>query len=145
MHRRLGWVLVLVQFGCLIYFGISGPWLAHHPVWLLLEIVALLLAGWAIATMRLSQLNILPAVRDQARLVEDGPYRWVRHPMYSALLLLTLALLFDAPTPDRWGVWLVLLVNLLVKLHYEEQLLTAAFPAYASYRTRTKRLLPGIY
>jgi protein-S-isoprenylcysteine O-methyltransferase Ste14 len=65
--------------------------------------------------------------------------------MYASILLGALALVLDTPTPARWMIYLVLTVNLLFKLNYEEQLLLAAFPLYAAYQERSKRLIPLIY
>jgi len=65
--------------------------------------------------------------------------------MYSALLLVTLALVLDTFTWLRLIFWLVLLVDLLIKLHYEERLLIACYPGYTTYQQQAKRLLPLLY
>lgn len=143
--RFKSYMLVLIQFGALLTLAATGPWIARHPVFLVMEIAALALGGWAVLTMRIRRLNVFPDVRKGSRLVREGPYRWIRHPMYAAILLGALALVLDAPTLLRWGVYAVLAVDLLVKLHYEEQLLAAAFPAYRAYQETSKRLIPFIY
>jgi len=143
--RLKSYILVGIQFSALLALAGTGPWLARHPVLLTIEVAALALAAWAILTMRIRHLNVLPDVRQGSRLVREGPYRWIRHPMYAAILLGALALVLDTPTPLRWVVYAVLAVDLLVKLHYEEQLLAAAFPAYRAYQETSKRLIPFIY
>jgi protein-S-isoprenylcysteine O-methyltransferase Ste14 len=95
--------------------------------------------------MSRSKLNVTPTVRPGAQLVERGPYRWIRHPMYTALLLGGLGLVWNAPSPLRWAAWIMLALVLLVKLHYEEGLLATAFTDYPAYQTRTKRLIPYLY
>jgi protein-S-isoprenylcysteine O-methyltransferase Ste14 len=65
--------------------------------------------------------------------------------MYAALLLGTLALVLAQPAPLRWALWLVLLADLLIKLHYEERLLLAHFAGYAHYMASSKRLIPYLY
>ncbi|MCS6828161.1 MAG: isoprenylcysteine carboxylmethyltransferase family protein [Caldilinea sp.] len=145
LSRLKSYTLVLIQFGALLALAATGPWIARHTVFLTMEIAALALGGWAVLTMRIRRLSALPDVRKGSRLVREGPYRWIRHPMYAAILLGALALVLDTPTPLRWGVYTVLAVDLLVKLHYEEQLLTAAFPAYRAYQKTSKRLIPFVY
>jgi len=139
------YTLVIIQFGALLALALTGPLLARHPMLLAAEIAALALAVWAILTVRIRHLNVIPDVRRGSRLVRDGPYRWIRHPMYASILLGALALVLDTPTPARWLIYVVLLVDLLVKLHYEERLLAAAFPLYTAYQEVSKRLIPFIY
>ena len=136
--------LVGVQVVCIVYILLSGFWLAS-PTWVWLEFVGAALGAWAIATMKLRHLNAFPEPRRDARMVTAGPYRWIRHPMYSAALVMTLALVIDQPTLARGIAWLILLADLLVKLHYEETLMSRRFPEYVAYRKRTKRLIPLVY
>jgi protein-S-isoprenylcysteine O-methyltransferase Ste14 len=65
--------------------------------------------------------------------------------MYAAVLVTMLALVIDRPTLVRWIAWLVLSVDLTVKMEYEETLLGRRFPEYNQYRKRTKRLIPFVY
>ena len=139
------YTLVAIQFGALGLLALTGPILARHPLLLALEIAALALGLWAILTVRIHKVSVIPDVRQGARLVSDGPYRWIRHPMYASILLGALALVLDTPTLARWAIYSVLAVDLLVKLNYEERLLLAAFPHYAAYQETSKRLIPFIY
>jgi protein-S-isoprenylcysteine O-methyltransferase Ste14 len=104
-----------------------------------------LLGVWAVLAMRIPDVSILPEVRAGAQLVTRGPYSVIRHPMYSALLLVGLGLVLDAPSLLRWLLWLVLLVDLLFKLNYEERLLAGRFSDYQAYQQRTWRIIPFIY
>jgi protein-S-isoprenylcysteine O-methyltransferase Ste14 len=139
------YTLVAIQFGALLALALTGPILARQPLWLAAELAALALATWAILTVRLHKVSIIPDVRPDSELVRHGPYRWIRHPMYAAILLGALALVLDTPALLRWLIYAVLAVDLLVKLTYEERLLLAAFPHYAEYQAATKRLLPFVY
>ena len=137
--------LVAIQFACLIAIALSGPIIARQPLWLALEIAAIALGGWALLSMRGGPFNIVPDPKVTGELVQHGPYRLIRHPMYSALLLLTLALVCDTPSIFRWLLWVALLVNFVVKLSYEEQLLAAHYASYRAYQAVTKRLIPFVY
>jgi len=78
-------------------------------------------------------------------LVTDGPYRWVRHPIYSGDIL------FHAGVPLLCGAWEALVFPVIyaalavVRLRKEEVMLGDAYAGYAEYRTRTSALVPGLY
>ena len=97
---------------------------------------------WAFFAMGLGNIRAFPEIPQHGRLVVHGPYRWVRHPMYTSLLLITLAWVLVNPFPFRMILWVGLVATLWVKLNYEEQLLLARFSSYEEYRTRTKRIIP---
>ncbi|GIV79082.1 hypothetical protein FKZ61_009985 [Litorilinea aerophila] len=144
-RRLLSYLLVLIQFLTLGYLAWTGPLLARSPLLLLLEALAVALGLWAIWSMKPGHFNITPDVRPGAQLVRQGPYRFIRHPMYSALLLGSLALVAAHATPGRVAAWLLLVIDLLLKLHHEERLLAEAFPDYPAYRRTTWRLVPFVY
>ncbi|MCA9870578.1 MAG: isoprenylcysteine carboxylmethyltransferase family protein [Anaerolineae bacterium] len=138
-------VFVAIQFICLGIIALTGPLIARQPLWLAVELTGAALALWTLWTWRLGRFNVLPDVLAGARLVTSGPYRFIRHPMYAALLLGSLGLVGNAPTPLRVGTWVVLLTDFILKLSYEEQLLAARFPEYTAYQQTSKRLIPLVY
>ena len=104
--------------------------------------VCLLLAG----LVRLgSNLTPLPFPKEDATLVQTGPYRLVRHPMYSGGIILAYGWALAA------GGWLtlayatVLLVFLDIKSAREEQWLAERFPDYSDYQRRVRKLIPFVY
>jgi len=138
------YVLVAVQFITAIAILHPVP-VAACSMLLVVQGCALALAVWAIASIRIVNFNVVPDVKRGAALVTRGPYRIVRHPMYAALLIYTLAQTVDRPTWAHGFAWAVLFVDLILKLKYEEQLLDERFSEYAAYRARTKRLVPGLW
>jgi len=143
--KTLSYFLVMLQFASLAAFALTGPWLASVPWLLAVEFGGLLLGVWALLSVGRGNLYILPDVRAGATFVRRGPYRFIRHPMYAALLLVGAALTLDQPSPMRLAALALLLAVILVKLHYEERLLGAAFPEYARYKQETSRLIPFVY
>lgn len=139
------YLLVFIQFATILAILTTGPLWAAALGLCALEVAGIALGLWALLAMRLANVHILPDVRANAQLIQRGPYRFIRHPMYSALLLTTLPLILDSFSWVRLLLWLVLLSNLLIKLRYEERLLTAHYPDYPIYQQQTKRLLPFIY
>ena len=138
-------MFVGVQFACIIAFLVSGPWIARQTWFLTLELLGILLMTWAILTMRVTKVNVFPEVRAGSRLVTNGPYRWIRHPMYTALLLITLALLCESFSYWRGFWWILLSADLVAKLFHEERFLGEMFDDYEAYRLRTWRLVPWMF
>ena len=145
INRILPYVFVLVQFLCLGLIAITGPLIASNPVLLAAELLGILLGLWAVLVMRIGNFNVTPTVLAGAKLVERGPYRFIRHPMYTALLLVTLPLVLDHFSMLRLSIWLVLLADLVLKLRHEEQLLASEVEGYSGYMSGTKKLLPLIF
>ncbi len=142
--RVMSRLLVGVQFACLGAILVSGPWIAGQGVCFTLELSGCLLGIWAVVTMHWRNLHVMPEVRPGSRLVTDGPYQWIRHPIYTALLMVTLALVCASFSYVRGGYWVILSITLAVKLSYEEACLREAFDAYDAYRLRTWRLIPWV-
>ncbi len=140
----LVYTLVFIQFLCIVLILVTGPLFAYGNLYLLMEIMGLFLGAWAIWTMRFSNFYITPDVPKNSSLVITGPYKHIRHPMYSSILVVTLMLLLDLFSIYRLFIWLALLIDLILKLEYEEELLTERFSGYFSYKLRTKRLVPFV-
>jgi protein-S-isoprenylcysteine O-methyltransferase Ste14 len=141
----VSYLFVIIQFFCLGLIAVTGPLIASGVFFQLLELSAIVPGIWAVWTMRIGHFNIIPDVPIHGKLVEIGPFRYVRHPMYASLLLVTLVLVLNHFSLFRMTIWVVLLIDLLMKLSYEEKLLAQRFPNYPFYRKRTKCLIPFIY
>lgn len=138
-------LLVGAQLALLAGLAVTGPWWPISVGARGLVAVGVALGLWALCTMRLRNLRATPEPAVGARLLTGGPYRWVRHPMYSATLLVMAGWLAGHINWPRGLMGLGLLVILLVKLRYEERLLVHRFPEYPSYAARTRRLVPGLW
>jgi len=86
-------------------------------------------------------------VQDGQLLVDDGPYRVVRHPAYGGLLLMVLGVALGYSSAiGLAAVPVLLLPGLAYRIQVEERLLAAHFgEAYAAYARRTRRLIPGLW
>jgi protein-S-isoprenylcysteine O-methyltransferase Ste14 len=95
--------------------------------------------------MQKSKLKIFPEPSIDAVLITDGPYKYLRHPMYTSVLLSTLGLMLIHFNFIRLTVLGLLVIDLLVKLHWEEIMLKRKFDGYNSYCNTTNKLIPFIY
>ncbi len=101
-------------------------------------------AMWARAHLGRNWSGIVTVKEDHA-LVRTGPYRVVRHPIYSGLLL---ALIGTAAVIGEWrGIFAVIcaLIGFLWKIQVEEKRMSENFPEYTQYRRQTAALIPLLY
>jgi protein-S-isoprenylcysteine O-methyltransferase len=112
---------------------------------------ALFIAGLAIRWYAIIYLGrfftVNVAIASDHKLVEGGPYRYVRHPAYSGALLAFLGLgLCIGNWVSIAAVAIPVLAVFLWRIHVEEAaLLLGLGNQYRIYMDRTKRLLPGVY
>ena len=89
--------------------------------------------------------SALPRPIETGSLVEAGPYRLIRHPIYSGLILAGIAIALIRVSPLVAMLTLALAVVLDLKRRREEAWLTERYPGYGAYRERTKALVPFLY
>ncbi len=147
-ERTTGWVFVAVQ-AVLLAALVLLPSRTDFPVpsgvrtaanvifWL-----GMLLIAIAAAVLGRS-LTATPVPLDRAVLRTTGPYRWARHPIYSGVILVVIALTMRSGSLISVAVGLTTLVFFVVKSQWEERRLTERFPDYAAYAARTGRFFPG--
>ena len=145
MKPIMSYVFFIVQGFFIILIGATGRLVSGNPFLLGGAVIGVFIMIWAVWTMRLNYLNMLPDTKRNSGLVTSGPYKVIRHPMYTAVLLFTLMLVLNDFTLLRAIFWLVLAVDLYFKLRYEESLLLENYPEYSAYKARTKRLVPFVY
>jgi protein-S-isoprenylcysteine O-methyltransferase Ste14 len=101
-------------------------------------------AAWSVWSLRFLGRNV--SVLAQARTVVDrGPYRWVRHPLYAGEIVSSLGVALAMNSLAALACWLVLCGLQVYRALREEQVLLDALPAYRNYRTRTAALVPGLF
>ena len=141
--------LVGAQFAIISYFVLFHPVLQPFApqdivAWTLV-LAGITLGFWAFITLRPGKFRIAPEPAQTAILIISGPYAFIRHPMYTALLLTTFGLFLNYPVIRHFVAFALLFILLTIKLSYEEKLLTEKFPHYTTYQAHTKRLIPFVY
>ncbi|MCA9380228.1 isoprenylcysteine carboxylmethyltransferase family protein [Candidatus Dojkabacteria bacterium] len=138
-------LLVVVQFVSLIFIVIiSDSSITSNPISLIIFSLAILI-GLIPILQKNFKVNIFPEVTKNMDLVTSGIYKFIRHPMYLSVLLVGISFVIADPKPLILLVWMILLINLHLKMDIEEINLIKTFPEYKEYRNSTKRLIPFIY
>jgi protein-S-isoprenylcysteine O-methyltransferase len=131
--------------------GVVGLFDFPESDWIPAVAVGLFAAGlvlrwWAIVTLgRFFTVDVV--VEKDHEVVQRGPFRWVRHPSYTGVLL---AFLGWAMTLWNWVAMAVVLVPIFIaflrRMKVEEDALSRALgERYVEYMKRTKRLVPFVY
>ncbi|HEY1356501.1 MAG TPA: isoprenylcysteine carboxylmethyltransferase family protein [Solirubrobacterales bacterium] len=129
--------------------GALGNRVIPHSVPILLVGLAITLAGlalalWARVTLGANWSGIVTFKQDH-ELIRHGPYGHVRHPIYSAILLMVLGSVLAIGTLGALVALPLIGVGIWLKLRQEEELMTAHFPGeYPSYRSQVSALIPGV-
>src|SRR5512135_2881385 len=144
---------VVAQFalGALVLFGPrswNGIWMPDtRPVFIL----SVLLMAWGLAfssaaALRLgSNLTPLPRPKDDSTLVDTGPFRLVRHPIYSGIVFMAVGWALFVRGPLTLGYAAAVFLFLDFKCRHEERFLRERFPAYGRYQKKVRRLIPFVY
>jgi protein-S-isoprenylcysteine O-methyltransferase Ste14 len=88
-------------------------------------------------------IQIAPEPRANGQLVTTGIYSRFRHPIYTAIVILVIGLFLRNPTIPVAVAAALVIVFLIFKVRFEEQLLRGRHPEYAAYERRAWGLFPG--
>jgi protein-S-isoprenylcysteine O-methyltransferase Ste14 len=155
---RTSWILRLVTIlpilcALLLFWrtppGALAVLLIPHTAAALWLAVILCLAGLAVALWARFTLagnwSGMVTLKEGHELVVRGPYRYVRHPIYSGILLLLLGTAVAVGRVRGFVAVLAMLAGFWIKLRQEEALLSGHFPdSYPAYRARVKALIPFV-
>jgi protein-S-isoprenylcysteine O-methyltransferase Ste14 len=141
---------VVIQFALcgLVTFG-PRTWTFDQTALESIVGAALLLSGGLLivtGALRLgANFTAVPYPKDQATLIETGPFQFVRHPMYSGAIFMALGWALWVHSWLTLGYAMVLFVFFDIKSRREEQWLKAKFSDYAAYQKRVRKLIPFVY
>lgn len=119
-----------------------GPHIHHFVVtgWICewLGILGILISA---ASLRRS-LTVVPIPKDDGKLSKSGLYRYVRHPMYTSVLLFALGLALKSGNAIKYILVAALYLLFYLKSAYEEKYLLMKYPEYSEYSAKIPRFIP---
>ena len=118
--------------------------LARTPAGIAVQVAALLLMVWARLTFGRRSFHA-SADPTPGGLVTTGPYRFIRHPIYTAACLFVWAGVLSNWSVLAGLLGLLLLVGAFIRMLCEERLVVAAYPEYREYARNTKRMVPYVF
>jgi protein-S-isoprenylcysteine O-methyltransferase Ste14 len=145
MLKTLSIIGYIGMIGGLLGLLAMGDLISPSPVVISLQVVAVLLFLWARVTCGLRRSFHKAADPTEGGLVTGGPYRHIRHPIYAAMCLFTLAGIAGHCSWTSGLCGALVLASAIIRIFCEEALVTARYPEYAQYAATTWRMIPYVY
>jgi protein-S-isoprenylcysteine O-methyltransferase Ste14 len=151
---KVAGLLGMIGFIAMLVYIFQPNWLSFAslplPLWIRWVGVGISLSGfallqWAQTTLGKNWSDTPRMMREQT-LVTSGPYRWIRHPIYTAFLLILSSTFFVSA---NWLIGIswtgMTILEIAARIHFEESLMIEYFgDQYNTYMKKTGRLLPRL-
>jgi protein-S-isoprenylcysteine O-methyltransferase Ste14 len=144
ISRRTGWAWVACQFLLLAALVLSPASPALHAPqkidWIIFASGLIIFVAAYAALGKSFTPNPVP--RAEATFIAHGIYQWIRHPMYSAVLVCAVGWAIAFGGAWHYALCFILLFFFWLKSNVEERWLLSVHPEYAKYRLSAGRFLP---
>ncbi len=137
-------LLVMSQFGLIGLMILFSRGVVSSLLGMIIFSLGLILGLWALNHNKRGNFNIQPKLKDGCYLVTTGAYKYIRHPMYSSVILMMLGVLVSTPTPLEFLLFIALIGVLVLKAKREEKLWCGHDEAYIAYKNKSKLFIPYI-
>jgi protein-S-isoprenylcysteine O-methyltransferase Ste14 len=154
LDSKIAGVLGVIGFLAVLIYAINPTWLSWAsltlPLWLRWTGVGMALLGFALLQWAQNTLgknwSDTPRMIKEQSLITNGPYRFIRHPIYTAFLLILGSTLFISANWLIGLAWIgMTAVEVVSRIGFEEHLMLEYFgDQYRLYMKKTGRLLPKI-
>ena len=138
-------VYVIAQFILLVAIVWPLASLNISIIGILLILLSIFIALSALITNRPGNFNIRPQPKKTGVLIVHGPYKFIRHPMYSSLFFGCLGIMFCQFSYWKLGAWLLLVIVLALKARFEEKELRSHYAQYSEYQKTNKAFIPWVW
>jgi protein-S-isoprenylcysteine O-methyltransferase Ste14 len=128
----------------LAYLVITKHLFSSHPAGIIFQVLAAGLMIWGRITFGIRSFHAM-ASTTKGGLITNGPYRWLRHPIYVAVIYFVWAGVLSNPFPDAIAAAVWVSVSLILRMLLEEKFLKMVYSEYGAYSKRTYLLIPFIY
>ncbi len=128
----------------LFYFG-SLATITKNPFLAVIFTLGLLITLWAFYNMGSKSYSPFPEPKKNNKLVQAGPYKYIRHPMYTGLILISLCFFLSGLAFTAFIVFALFLYVTDEKASIEERFLTNLHEEYHGYISKTKKFIPFLY
>jgi protein-S-isoprenylcysteine O-methyltransferase Ste14 len=129
--------------GAIVVLGATGSLFGSSPLVIAVQTGAIGLSVWARRSFPKGTFRVV-AVPSGPSIIRRGPYRFVRHPMYSAALFFIWPAVLSHLSTMNLAIGLAVTLVVVARVIAEERLLRARYPEYGEYARSTKALVPFV-
>jgi protein-S-isoprenylcysteine O-methyltransferase Ste14 len=144
MMKALSVVGYLVMVGGLLGLIFSGNLFSPSPWVVAPQAAAVGLITWARITFGRRSFHVA-ANPTEGGLVTTGPYRLIRHPIYTAVCLFTLPGVIAHWSMAAGLLGMAVMASALLRIFLEERMLVVRYPEYREYAANTARMIPSLF
>ncbi|HEY2828029.1 MAG TPA: methyltransferase [Pirellulales bacterium] len=144
MLKALSIIGYLGMVGGLLALLLTGNLFTASPLVIVVQVLAVSVFLWARVAFGLRSYHVV-ANPTAGGLVTHGPYRYIRHPIYTAMCLFTWAGIVGHWSWCAALCGVLVLASALLRIYCEEILVTVRYPEYAQYKTETWRMVPFVF
>lgn len=135
---------LLLVVASIVALGVTGNLLVLSPLVIAAQVAAIALGIWARRSFQQGTFRVT-ATPGGSAIIRNGPYRFVRHPMYAAALLFIWAAVVSHVSVFTLAVGFTVSGIAVARVVVEERLLRARYSDYQAYARSTKALVPYVF
>ena len=135
---------LLLVVAAIAVLGVTGNLFSSSPFVIAAQVAALGLNVWARISFQKGTFRVTAAPSGSS-IITRGPYRFIRHPMYSAALLFIWAGVASHLSALTLAIGIAATALCIVRVIVEERLLNLTYPDYLNYSRSTKALIPYVF
>jgi protein-S-isoprenylcysteine O-methyltransferase Ste14 len=137
-------ILVTIQFVIILILLLINESILNKYTSLLISSIGFIFGLYTLFFNRVGNFNVRPEIKSNAKLISNGAYKYIRHPMYFSVLLIMLGVIITDINLTNVICYSVLIIVLYLKAKKEEMLWNEKLEEYASYKEKTKMFIPFI-
>ncbi len=145
MNPKIGSIIAfLVAVAGVLFLFYRNYIFSFNPVTIFIQVFSMGLMIWARFTFGIRSFHAA-ANTTRGELVTNGPYRWLRHPIYASLIYFFSASVIAYPFLETVIGFVMISVGLFVRMILEEKYLNERYKEYTEYSKNTKRVIPYLF
>jgi len=137
--------LLVIQLLSIAYIIVTGPVITENLIVLSFEVLAIFLIVWTLWTIQFEKFSLHNPKLKKNRLIPKGPFAYVRHPVYTAFLILAVCWIINYISLSRILVFVILVVSIILTVAHYENILSRNLNDFSLYKQKTYKLFPFIY
>lgn len=142
--KRASLIAFIISLIGLFYLFRNHLIISDNPIAITIQICAVGVMIWARITFGMRSFNA-SANSTKGKLVTNGPYKWLRHPIYTSIIYFFLACLIAFPKIETLIAVLIIVFSTYARMLFEEKSLIETYENYPEYSKKAKRLIPFLF
>ena len=137
-------MLVILQFICIFLLIVLNLSMFTKTIPNLMFLAGIGFFFYTLLFNKISNFNISPEIKKNAKLITTGAYRYIRHPMYFAVIITMFATLINSVNYTNLTISTILTITMFLKAKKEEYLWHRESTEYKNYMKTTKMIIPFV-